>query len=90
MGYQFAIKPYACRSGHAGHDIGFYKNILQLFCYLFCITQTEAPLLIRPMIGFMTNSEIHAVMVGGFATIAGSVLATYILLGVSKSNQIIL
>jgi len=31
----------------------------------------------------MTTSELHAVNVGGFATIAGSVMATYILLGVS-------
>ncbi len=44
--------------------------------------QTEAPLLIRPMINDMTTSELHAVMVGGFATIAGSVMATYILFGV--------
>lgn len=44
--------------------------------------QTEAPLLIRPMIQKMTKSELHAVMVGGYATIAGSVMATYILFGV--------
>jgi len=30
----------------------------------------------------MTRSEIHAVMTGGFATIAGSVLAAYIIFGV--------
>ena len=50
-----------------------------------CFLQTESPLLIRPMIDHMTNSELHAVMVGGFATIAGSVMATYILFGVSTS-----
>ena len=44
--------------------------------------QTEAPLLIRPMINDMTTSELHAVMVGGFATIAGSVMATFISFGV--------
>ena len=33
--------------------------------------QTEAPLLIKPYLAIMTQSEIHAVMTGGFATIAG-------------------
>ncbi|XP_066924761.1 solute carrier family 28 member 3-like isoform X1 [Clytia hemisphaerica] len=50
------------------------------------IGQTEAPLLIRPFLEGMTASELHAVMTGGFATIAGSVLATYILFGVSASH----
>jgi len=47
------------------------------------ILQTEAPLMIRPMLPYMTRSEIHAVMTGGFATIAGGVLAVYIIFGVS-------
>lgn len=50
--------------------------------------QTEAPLLIKPYLGEMTKSEIHAVMTGGFATIAGSVMAAYISLGVSPSHLI--
>lgn len=40
--------------------------------------QTEAPLLIKPFIGSMTRSELNAVMTGGFATIAGGVLAAYV------------
>lgn len=40
--------------------------------------QTEAPLLIKPFIAKMTNSELHCVMVGGMATLAGSVLAAYV------------
>lgn len=36
-----------------------------------CYLQTEAPLLIRPLLPKMTKSELHAVMTGGFATIAG-------------------
>mgnify|MGYP001795749882 CR=1 FL=1 len=46
------------------------------------LLQTEAPLMIKPLLHDMTKSEMHAVMTGGFATIAGSVLATYILFGV--------
>lgn len=42
------------------------------------VGQTEAPLLIRPYIGTMTNSEIMTIMVGGMATIAGGVMASYI------------
>ncbi len=40
--------------------------------------QTEAPLLIRPYLSTMTRSELMAVMVGGFATIAGAVMVAYI------------
>lgn len=39
--------------------------------------QTEAPLLVRPYIPRMTTSELNAVMIGGFATIAGSLMAVY-------------
>ena len=35
--------------------------------------QTEAPLLIKPYLPLMTKSELHAVMTGGFATIAGEI-----------------
>jgi len=38
------------------------------------VGQTEAPLVIRPYISTMTVSELNAVMVGGFATMAGGVL----------------
>ena len=38
------------------------------------VGQTEAPLVIRPYISSMTTSELNAVMVGGFATMAGGVL----------------
>ena len=40
--------------------------------------QTEAPLLIKPYLSTMTRSELMAVMVGGFATIAGAVMVAYI------------
>jgi concentrative nucleoside transporter, CNT family len=42
------------------------------------VGQTEAPLTVRPYIAGMTRSQLMAVMVGGFATIAGSVMAAYI------------
>lgn len=40
--------------------------------------QTEAPLLVKPYISHMTNSELLCLMSGGMATIAGGVLAAYI------------
>ena len=40
--------------------------------------QTEAPLLVKPFIGGMTPSELHCLMTGGMATIAGSVMGAYI------------
>ncbi|XP_064078029.1 sodium/nucleoside cotransporter 2-like [Macrobrachium nipponense] len=48
--------------------------------------QTEAPLLIKPYLWKMTKSEIHAVMTGGFATIAGSVMAAYISFGIDAAS----
>lgn len=49
------------------------SNVANIF-----VGQTEAPLLIRPFIGTMTNSEIYTIMCGGMATIAGGVMASYI------------
>jgi CNT family concentrative nucleoside transporter len=42
------------------------------------VGQTEAPLVVRPYIARMTQSELLTMMVGGMATIAGGVLAAYI------------
>ena len=42
------------------------------------VGQTEAPLMIKPFFETMTMSELHAVMTGGFATVAGGVLAAYV------------
>lgn len=42
------------------------------------VGQTEAPLMIKPFIKKMTNSELLTVMVGGMATVAGGVMAAYI------------
>ena len=52
------------------------------------VGQTEAPLLIKPYVGSMTMSELHAVMTGGFATIAGGVLAAYVSFGVPAQHLI--
>lgn len=46
------------------------------------IGQTEAPLVVKPFLSRMTDSELFAVMVGGLASIAGSVMAGYAGLGV--------
>lgn len=46
------------------------------------VGQTEAPLVVRPFIAGMTKSELFAVMTGGLASVAGSTLAGYALLGV--------
>lgn len=54
---QISVGTTACESMNAAGNI--------------FLGQTEAPLLIRPYLPRMTKSEIHAVMTGGFATIAG-------------------
>lgn len=47
------------------------------------IGQTESPLVIKPYLKNLTQSELFAVMTGGLATIAGTVMAGYAALGVS-------
>ena len=42
------------------------------------VGQTEAPLVVKPFISKMTKSELMAIMVGGFATVAGGVMALYV------------
>ncbi len=46
------------------------------------VGQAEAPLVVKPFIPAMTRSELFAIMVGGMATIAGSVMAGYVALGI--------
>ncbi len=52
------------------------------------VGQTEAPLLIKPFLRDMTRSELLTIMVGGFATIAGGVLAAYIAMGIPAGHLI--
>ena len=50
------------------------------------VGQTEAPFVIKPYLGTMTRSELMAVMVGGFATVAGGVMAAYVRFGVDAGH----
>lgn len=50
------------------------------------VGQTEAPLVIRPYIEKMTSSELFAVMVGGFATISGGLMAAYAGMGIDPGH----
>ncbi len=52
------------------------------------VGQTEAPLVIRPYVNSMTQSELMAVMVGGFATIAGGVLAAFVGMGIDAGHLV--
>jgi len=52
------------------------------------VGQTEAPLLIKPFLNKMTISELTTIMVGGFATIAGGILAGIIQLGIDPGHLI--
>jgi len=64
---------WAMGTGHA-ESLSATANIF--------VSQTEAPLIIRPYIMGMTRSELFAVMVGGMASIAGSLLVGYASMGV--------
>ncbi|MGH7491594.1 MAG: NupC/NupG family nucleoside CNT transporter [bacterium] len=50
------------------------------------VGQTEAPLIIKPYVPTTTNSELVAVMISGFATIAGGVMAIYISFGIPAQH----
>ncbi len=49
---------------------------------------TEAALMVKPYVVNMTHSELHAVMTGGFATIAGGVLGAYLSFGIPPEHLI--
>ena len=50
------------------------------------VGQTEAPFVVKPYIKQMTNSEIMAIMTGGFATVAGGVMAAYVRFGIDPGH----
>lgn len=52
------------------------------------VGQTEAPLVVKPYIAKMTNSELMSLMVGGFATISGGILAAYIGMGIDATHLV--
>lgn len=52
------------------------------------VGQTEAPLMVKPYLAKMTTSELTCVMVGGFATVAGGVMAVYISFGIDPVHLI--
>ncbi|OKH37240.1 nucleoside transporter NupC [Calothrix sp. HK-06] len=49
---------------------------------------TESPLIVKPYVAKMTQSELFAVMTGGFATVAGGVLGAYLSFGVPAEHLI--
>ena len=50
------------------------------------VGHTEAPLVIKPYVAGMTRSELNALMVGGFATISGSLMAIFVSQGISAGH----
>ncbi|XP_049708534.1 sodium/nucleoside cotransporter 1 isoform X3 [Elephas maximus indicus] len=72
--------------------IVFFSCVMSVLYYVglmqWVILKTEAPLLIRPYLADMTLSEVHVVMTGGYATIAGSMLGAYISFGVDAASLI--
>ncbi len=52
------------------------------------VGQTEAPLVILPYLPRMTRSELMAIMIGGFATVAGGVMAAYVGMGISAGHLV--
>ncbi len=58
-------------------------------CANVFVGQTEAPLLVRPFLARMTLSELHAIMVGGFATIAGGVFVLYVSFNIAAGHLMV-
>lgn len=50
------------------------------------VGHTEAPLVVKPYVATMTRSELNAMMVSGFATISGSLMAIFATIGVSAGH----
>lgn len=52
------------------------------------IGQVESSVVLKPFLNDLTNSELHAVLTSGFATVAGTVIAAYIEFGVPAEHVI--
>ncbi|MCK5147763.1 NupC/NupG family nucleoside CNT transporter [bacterium] len=50
------------------------------------VGQTEAPFVVAPFLPKMTRSELMAIMTGGFATVAGGVMAAYVRFGIDPGH----
>jgi len=50
------------------------------------VGHTEAPLVVKPYVAGMTRSELNALMVGGFSTISGSLMAVFVMEGISAGH----
>lgn len=66
----FAVVMYKTMKTSGAETLSTAANIF--------VGQTEAPLIVKPYVEEMTNSELLAIMVGGFANTAGGVLAAYV------------
>lgn len=53
-------------------------------CFAIRLFQAESCVIMRPFIYKLTKSELHAVMTGGFATVAGSYIALLVEVGVNR------
>lgn len=86
--YYLEVIPFVIK--HIGRFLGFCMGTrpaesLSAAGNIF-LGMTELPLMLRPFLHDLSNSELHAIMTGGFATIAGSVLAAYISIGVPANH----
>ncbi|MEO5895060.1 MAG: nucleoside transporter C-terminal domain-containing protein [Vicinamibacterales bacterium] len=75
---QFVVKIFAKAMQFAMRTSG--AETLSAAANVF-MGQTEAPIIVKPYVPRMTQSELLAMMVGGMATISGGVMAVYISLG---------
>jgi CNT family concentrative nucleoside transporter len=50
--------------------------------------QVESPLVVRPYLATMTQSELMTIMMAGFATVAGGVLAAYVKMGIDAGHLV--
>jgi CNT family concentrative nucleoside transporter len=56
------------------------ESVYAAACIL--VGQTEAPLVVRPYLGALTGPQVFTMMVSGFASVAGTLLAAYMQMGI--------
>ena len=85
IGYNQTVKITANATNVGNKKTKITLKTLSAAANIF-VGQTEAPLVIRPYVSEMTRSELMAVMTGGFATVAGGVLAAYVRFGIDAGH----
>ncbi|RUS69629.1 hypothetical protein EGW08_022616, partial [Elysia chlorotica] len=81
------MQPFVIFFGHI-FSIFFNTTLYESMCIVsnIFLGMSEAPLIVKPYLEFMTDSELNLIFTAGFATVSGSIMGAYIMYGASPAH----